>query len=76
MGDEMDYKKRLRDLRVDRDITQSQIAEILYVKQSAISSYELGKRQYQIEDLIKLCEFYNVSADYILGFTDEYKTLG
>ncbi|MDE5984030.1 MAG: helix-turn-helix domain-containing protein [Eubacterium sp.] len=72
----MDYKKRLRDLRVDRDITQSQIAEILYVKQSAISSYELGKRQYQIEDLIKLCEFYNVSADYILGFTDEYKTLG
>lgn len=71
----MDYIKRLKDLRVDNDITQNQIAEVLYVRQSAISSYELGKRQYRIEDLIKLCEFYNVSADYVLGFTDEYKAL-
>ena len=75
MGDEMDYIKRLKDLRVDNDITQNQIAEVLYVRQSTISSYELGKRQYKIEDLIKLCAFYNVSADYILGFIDEKKEL-
>ncbi|MDE6469669.1 MAG: helix-turn-helix domain-containing protein [Eubacterium sp.] len=71
----MDYIKRLKDLRVDNDRTQAQIAEVLCVGQTSISSYELGKRQYKVEDLIKLCEFYNVSADYVLGFTDEYKPL-
>ncbi|MFR5876651.1 MAG: helix-turn-helix domain-containing protein [Eubacterium sp.] len=62
----MDYKTKLRDLRIDKDITQTQLAKILGVKQAAISKYELGLREYKIEDLIKLCKFYNVSADYIL----------
>ncbi|MDE5984764.1 MAG: helix-turn-helix domain-containing protein [Eubacterium sp.] len=71
----MDYKKRLKDLRVDSDITQAQIADVLRVKQTTISNYEHGKRQYKIEDLVKLCKFYNVSPEYVLGFTNEYKSL-
>ncbi len=71
----MNYQKRLRDLREDRDITQTQIAEVLCVKQSAVSRYENGSRTYRIEDLIKLCQFYNVSHEYILGFNDEFKSL-
>lgn len=63
----MNYKEKLKNLRIDNDITQTQLAEILGVKQTAISKYEKGLREYKIEDLIKLCRFYNVSSDYILG---------
>lgn len=70
-----DYTKRVRDLREDRDLTQQQIASILRTTQSHYSQYELVKRELPIHHLITLCEFYNVSADYILGFTDEPKKL-
>lgn len=63
----MDYIDRLTELRNDRDIKQSTIAEILGVKQSAVSKYEKKRAQYTVDDIIKLCRFYNISADYILG---------
>ena len=50
---------------------QEDIAKILDCKQSAISKYELRRSKYKIEDLIKLCLFYNVSADYILGLPED-----
>lgn len=62
-----DYVDRLTALRQDRDIGQKVIAGVLGCKQAAVSKYELRKVRYDIEDIIKLCEFYNVSADYILG---------
>lgn len=64
------YQKRIRDLREDRDIKQSDIAKLLHTTQSYYSKYELGKRPLPIDHLITLCKLYNVSADYILGFTD------
>lgn len=66
----MDYVEQLTNLRIDRDIDQKTIANILNVQQSAISKYEQRKVKYKIEDLIKLCLFYNISADYILGLPD------
>lgn len=66
----MDYIDRLTNLRVDRDIKQKDLALLLGIKQSAYSKYEKRRSKLQIEDLIKLCIFYNVSADYILGLTD------
>lgn len=63
----MDYIDRLNDLREDRDIGQKEIAAVLGCKQAAVSKYELRQRRYGIDDLIKLCRFYQVSADYILG---------
>ncbi|MBO5020501.1 MAG: helix-turn-helix transcriptional regulator [Clostridia bacterium] len=57
---------RLRELREDRDFTQSDIAQVLNCKQNTYQQYESGKRQIPLEALIKLCEFYGVSADYIL----------
>lgn len=62
---------RLTALREDRDIKQEEIAIILGCQQSAISKYECGRTKYSIEDLAKLCLFYNVSADYILGLPDD-----
>ena len=64
---------RLREMREDLDLHQSDVAKVLNVSQVAYSYYELGKRQLPIDVLIKLASFYNVSADYILGLTNERK---
>lgn len=69
------YNERIKKLRIDNDKNQTQIANILKTDQSYYSKYENGKRPLPIEHLIKLCMFYNVSADYILGFTNEKKPL-
>ena len=61
---------RLKELREDNDFNQSQIAEILNIKQNTYSQYENGQRQIPIDSLIKLSKFYKVSVDYILGLTD------
>lgn len=66
----MNYAQRIKDLREDKDIKQDTIAKILGTTQSYYSQYELGKRQLLINHLIKLCVYYDVSADYILGFTN------
>ena len=67
----MDYVDRLTALRTDRDIGQTELAELLNCNQPAISKYETRKIKYSIEDLILLCKFYNVSADYILGLPED-----
>ncbi|MBQ8740531.1 MAG: helix-turn-helix transcriptional regulator [Clostridia bacterium] len=66
----MDYVDRLTELREDRDLHQKDIAELLNCQQSAISKYEQRRSKYKVEDIIKLCTYYNVSADYILGLPD------
>lgn len=66
----MDYIDRLTNLRIDRDIRQAEVADVLGINQSAYSKYEKRRTKMQIEDLIKLCVFYQVSADYILGFSE------
>ena len=63
----MDYVDRLTALRVDQDIGQKEIAALLGCTQSTVSKYEKRRAQYGIEDIIRLCQFYNVSADYVLG---------
>ena len=69
----MFYSQRIRDLREDKDLVQSDIAKLLKTTQSYYAQYENGHRPLPIEHLITLCEFYNVSADYILGRTAEQK---
>ena len=61
---------RLKDLREDADIKQSEIAELLHIKQNTYSQYENEQRQIPISMLIILARFYGVSVDYILGLTD------
>ena len=64
---------RLREMREDRDILQSEISKYLNVSQVAYSYYEIGKRQIPIDILIKLAKYYNTSTDYVLYLTDEAK---
>lgn len=61
---------RLRDLREDNDITQSQIASVLNIKQNTYSQYENEKRQMPLELLWKLADYYNTSIDYLVGRTN------
>ena len=63
--------KRLRDLREDNDKTQQQIADILGTSQTMYARYERGANELPTRHLIKLCQYYNVSADYMLGFSDK-----
>lgn len=71
----VNYSKRIRDIREDRDLNQSDIAKALNTSQTVYSRYELGKRALPIEHLITLCKLYDLSADYILGFTNDPKPL-
>ena len=57
----------MRDLREDRDLTQQQVADVLGTSQTMYARYERGANELPIHHLLKLCEFYGVSADYLLG---------
>ena len=63
----MKYIKIMRDLREDRDLTQQQVADVLGTSQTMYARYERGANELPIHHLLKLCEFYGVSADYLLG---------
>ncbi len=63
--------QRLRDLREDNDLKQTDVAKYLNCSQVCYSYYELGKRDIPTDVLIKLAGFYKTSVDYILGLTDE-----
>ena len=68
---QMDYIKRIRDLREDADKTQAEIAVVLGTSQTMYARYERGANEMPIHHLLTLCRYYNVSADYILGRTDK-----
>ena len=63
----MKMNLRIRDLREDRDLTQSQVAGFLLCDQSLYSKYESGKRDLPLRLVIKLADFYEVSLDYLVG---------
>lgn len=65
--------QRIRDLREDSDLNQTQIAQILHCSQRAYSYYETGSRDIPTDILIKLADYYDVSTDYILGRTKNKK---
>ncbi len=66
----MNYMQRIKDLRTDKDMTQAGIAQVLHISQKVYSRYETGTNELPLHHLITICKYYNVSADYILGFTN------
>ena len=64
---------RIRDLREDKDLTQSALAQIIGMSQTGYSKYETGENDIPTNILVKLALLYNTSIDYILGLTDEKK---
>ena len=65
--------KRIRDLREDRDMNQTQVASILSMSQTGYSKYETGENDVPVAILEKLADLYHTSVDYLLGRTDQRK---
>lgn len=65
---------RIRDLREDKDMTQTQLSQILMCSQRIYSNYERGDVDIPTDILIKLADFHDVSVDYLLGRTDNPRT--
>ena len=66
----MDYRTILRNVREDRDCTQTKIGRLLNKSQQGYNHIEAGRAELKIDDLKILCKFYNLSADYLIGLTD------
>ena len=65
------YLKRLRTLRINAGLKQTEIAEILEIQQTVYSRYERDFQTIPLHFLVKLADFYNTSTDYILNLTNE-----
>ena len=63
----MHIAQKLKELRLDRDLRQSDIATVIGTTQQYYGQYELGKQTIPAEHIATLCRFYGVSADYVLG---------
>lgn len=71
----MNFHKRIRDTREDNDLRQEDIAEILGITKQQYQLYESGKRDFRYYHIIALAKYYKLSADYLLGLTNEPRKL-
>lgn len=69
----MNYRIRMKNLREDHDLTQKEVGALIQKSQQGYSHIEEGRAELKIEDLIILCRFYKVSADYFIGLTETKK---
>ena len=67
------YLRRLKDLREDHDLKQTDIAKLLNIQQTVYSRYERGYQNIPLDFLVTLADYYGVSTDYILERTDNPK---
>ena len=65
--------QRIQDLRIDADLPQRELSEILHISQRSYSHYETGSRNIPVEMLIRLANYYEISLDYLVGRTDNKK---
>lgn len=63
---------RFRNLREDSDLNQTQLGEKLHMTQRKVSYIECGKYEPSIEDIVNICTFFKISADYLLGIPKGY----
>ena len=70
----MDYRTRIKEVREDRDLTQKQIGQIINKSQQGYNHIEAGRAGLKINDLIALCKYYNLSADYLIGLSNTAKS--
>lgn len=67
----MNYRERIKNVREDHDLTQAQVGKLLDKSQQGYNHIEMGRAELKIDDLIRLCKFYDLSADYLIGLTDD-----
>lgn len=67
----MEFCQRLKELRLERGLKQKDVAAVLGLSIKGYNYYELGKREPPISTLKKLCDFFDVPADYLIGRSDD-----
>ncbi len=65
------FSKRLKELRLEQDMTQNTLASLLHVQRSTVAGYETKARQPQLETIVNIADIFGVTTDYLLGRTDE-----
>ena len=66
------FHEKIKELRTERGLTQKQVAEYVGLTKNALGNYEAGIREPSLDILRKLCDLFDVSADYLIGRTDNY----
>ena len=66
----MEYRDRLKSLRIDNDLDQADVAVICGVSNKTVSHWETHRREIPVDIIIKLCKHYKVSANYVLGLPE------
>ena len=70
----MEFGNRLRKLRNQNGLSQKEVAIAISVSVNAISQYETNKRFPEPDVLVHLCKYYKISADYLLGLTEQQRS--
>ena len=71
----MNYYERLKDIREDNDLTQTDVAKLLQTTRQQVSKWETGAQMMGVDKYIKLAQHYNISVDYLLGLIDTPRKL-
>ena len=67
----MELKQRLKELRLEKNMTQADVARMMNMSKMAVSHWEKGNSEPSIEQLKKLAKFFDVSIDYLVGYSDQ-----
>ncbi len=66
------FHERIRELRIEKGLSQGDVAKQLGITRSAYANYEQGTREPSLDCLVSICKFFDVTADYLLGLSDSY----
>ena len=64
------FRYRLKEMRLEKNISQKKLAEILGTNNSSVCDWECGRTEPNIDMIIKICKYFNINSDYILGLED------
>lgn len=70
---ELSFGEKIRNLREDMDMNQTQLGKAVQMTQRKVSYIECGKYEPSLADIVAFCHFFRVSADYLLGIPNQYK---
>ena len=65
------FPERLKELRIEKNMSRNELASLLYVNPRTISYWELGQRECNLEQLVKIADIFKVTTDYLLGIEDQ-----
>lgn len=68
----MTFGEKLRELRLQKELSMRQVAKAININERTYNHYELGDREPSLEMLKAICDFYDISADYLIGRTELY----